>query len=487
MMTPIGRAAVAQRNASQRSGSVINWSLPLKGIHSRAERSELVGTLAHVLRNWRPTGVSLEMRQGYEVEVRDTEVKQRIPFEFGTNPRYVTIRRHEILFGDSRVNHIHSRHMSWAAISSGLILVDGTSQQVWRVDEKGISDAAFTTDSGKDPTEFTGAFAHHDRLYFWDRRELSFYYAKEVGGIMGDLVRFPLDRLGNITGTVAFISSMTVNAARTISDVLVIGTTSGEIIMYEGLDPGDAQGWSLLGRIATKARPVAAAGIENFGSDLWVLTSRGIVSVRDSLAQGAMALAQSVARPISDMLVDLVQQYGDVDGWQMSMLSEKIDLVVSVPSPQPQQYIFSIESQAWWTADYPATEFHELGGQASFTRTDGALCVLGDDLDDGKPITAPIVSGWVRVGGVQTLSYFLPTLLARGALTIEVGVLTDHNETDDDIAQAMQRVTIAPSKPGGIVALNQTIPVGATGRVFQMRWTVIGGGVSFENLQAGAV
>ena len=65
-----------------------------------------------------------------------------------------------------------------------------------------------------------------------------------------------------------------------------------------------------------------------------------------------------------------------------------------------------------------------------------------------------------------------PTIIAKEALTVKVAVLRDYNETDADIAEAEQTITIEPEtppNPGRMISLNEDIAIGVTGQAFQLR------------------
>jgi hypothetical protein len=363
-------------------------------------------------------------------------------------------------------------------------MADGAGA-VLRCDGSQIVDAAFTTTTGKDVSEFNGVFTHQDRVYLWDDSELAFYYGG-VGSVTGEVTRFPLDRLGNINGTIKIITSMTINAAHGMNDVLVIITSTGWMVLYEGLDPGDATDWRLLGRVKV-ASPVSKFAVSSFGPDLWVLTGRGIVSVRDSLARGAMALTSSVGEAITDLIIADVKASKSLPGWQMHPRDDGSQFFLNVPTETGfKQYVIDVSSQAWSTSDYPARWWHDLEGTTEFTNSDGSRCSLLDGGgDDGADITATFYTSWVRLPRHSHLAYLIPTIIADGNLTVTVTVLTDHDDTAGDIAQSQQTLTLKPDNPGDQVALNDVIGVGATGRVFQARFEVTGRNVSFENLLAG--
>ena len=472
-----------QERASGRSAYETPWPLPIKGLLDTAGTSEIGGAMADVLSNWKSDGSAMQLRDGFKVIANETAL-QRIPFEFGKNVGYIKIFTDRVVFGNISYSRRFPVDVSSTDISSNTIIVDGNGPAL-RFNGSHFTPAAFTTTTGKDPDSFDGIFSHQDRPYLWDSNTLEFYYGGG-GAVTGELTRFPLDRLGSVSGKIMLITSMTVNASHGMNDVLVIFTTTGWMILYEGLDPGDANDWRLLGRVKI-SRPVSKFAVDRSGADLWILTTRGIISAKNSLALGNEALVSSIAAPITDLLVADVKANRDARGWQLKIREDDNECIFNVPTDAGyKQYLFDMEGASWSSSDYPARWWHDIDGNTHFTDTTGRLCQLApNSSDDGQPITATFHTSWVRLPRHSQIAYLIPTIIADGELTVSVTVLSDHDQTDGDIAQSIQTITIKPDNPGDQVALNDKIGVGAAGRVFQARWSITGVNVRFENLLAG--
>ncbi len=478
------QAAAMERARSQRLASEVPWPLPLRGLLDQAKTSEMSGAMSPVLENWQSNGMALQMRDGFQVK-SDESAQQRIPFEIGNDPQYINIFPNRVECADHSYFRTFPADVSYASISSNIVFADGTGP-VMRYDGESFYTANFSTDTGKSVNTFNGVFSHHDRIYLWDDQELAFYYG-DIGAVMGPVVRFPLDRLGNVTGKVTAITSMTINAAHGMNDILVILTSTGMMILYEGLDPGDVNDWRLLGRVKVAA-PVSKFAIASFGSDLWFLTTRGIVSARDSLAKGALALTTSVGKPISDLLLEDVKTSKALRGWQMHPREDGSQFLINVPILDGfKQYVLDVDAQAWSTSNYPASWWHDLNGDTDFTHQDGRNCTLSEGGDIDEDVTATFYTSWIRLPRHSEISYLIPTIIGQGEMSISITVLTDHDQTEGDIIQATQTVNMKPDNPGNQVALNEVIGVNAAGRVFQARFVVTGRNVSFESLLAGLV
>lgn len=470
--------AAARARGGGATGREITIPLPVKGVMVEAKNAEVSGVYAGELTNWRSTGASLRLRSGHSISQDGETASQRIPFEYGAASEYLAFE------GDG-----YSGRRDHAYISSHIVTVDGNGvPQAYN--GKSWSDASFSVETAITPDQFDGVIAHQDRLYFWKSGDdLDFYYG-DVGAIMGPLVRFPLGRLGNIRGAIVCLKSLTVDAGHGMNDTLAVFTTTGDIVVYEGLDPGDPQDWRLLTRIRA-APPVSKRAFVQVGSDVWMLTAAGVVSVMQTIRDSSMALVNNVSRPIQDQLLPQIAEGGE---WSMHMAADATAVVVNrVFNGLASQFIYRTETRSWIEGDYPAMDWHNLGLLTQFTTPDGGLGTLNSLANEGagdldEPITARLVTSWFRLPRAAGITYIKPTIIARGPLSVTVTLLSDHDETGSDVSEAVQTVTIQPDNPadpGRQVALNEIIAVDAVGEVFQLRMEVTAKWAELVHLGAG--
>ncbi|SDI70505.1 hypothetical protein [Salipiger marinus] len=460
------------RAGSQGSARSAPFPLPVGGLFVEARNSEVRGSFAAVLENWRSTGLSVETRPQVAYVSGATQVRQRIPFELSASPSYIEVFAEHVEAGGNEIVRALGPDATPAFISGQAIIADGQGAPL-RFTGEAFEPSTFTTSDDSDPETFDGVLAHHDRLIFWRRgQSLDFYYGG-VGAVMGELARFPLSRLGSVTGTIAEILSLTVDAGHGMNDTLCILTTTGMMVLYEGLDPGDAGDWRQVSRVKA-APPVPGRPLTQVGSDLWMISTSGLVSVTDALRRGVSALVGEVSRPISDAILKHVQKGGE---WQLHTAADGSQIIINHSlEGVARQWIYHVESGSWATADYPAACWHNLRGKTEFTHIeDGRLGQLDRAALGSEEITALWHSSWFRLPTAQGLATVTPHILAKGPLTVRLAVLTDHDTTQVDLNEAWQTVTLQPDNPGDgaeVIALNELIAMDAVGSVFQLRMEV---------------
>lgn len=458
----------------------VDIPLPIAGMFTEANTAEVSGIYAGDLVNWRSTGASLQLRSQSSLELGRTFL-QRIPYEFGTVQKFIGIGTFRISIGEHFILRESSSLYTAGYISGYAVLVDGAGPPMI-ANTTSVQNASFTTSTGKSPDTFDGMVAHQDRLFFWQTLdELDFYYG-DVGAITGTLTRFPMGRLGNITGAMLTCKSLTIDAGSGMNDVLAIFTTTGQIVAYEGNDPGDAGAWRQSSRIRVSPA-ISAEAFVQVGADLWMLTAAGVVSVLDTLRQSSLALVNTVSRPVQQQLVDQIAEGGD---WSMHLSADGLRVIINrVFEGVASQLIYWTDTKAWTVADYPAKAWHNLGVKTHFTALTGELGTIGTG---NEQITGRWVSSWFRLPKNSGITYLRPTIIARGAMDVRITLLSNHDDTPDDIAESEQTVHIEPDNPPGLngrVALNDVIAVDAVGASFQIIMEITAEWAEIVSLQAG--
>ena len=476
-------AALAQRRAqaARPSTQEVDVPLPLSGLFVKAKTAKVSNLYASELLNMRSNGVSMVLRPGITwQESLPTDVLQRIPFEFGATSQYIVLTADYAQSAAASLWRSFNGQATYAAISSNIIICDGLGQPV-RFNGTSFSAAAFTC-AVADPATCDGIVAHHDRVFLWKTGgKLEFLYG-DVGQITGELQRFPLDRLGNITGGIQQMVSLTLDAGHGMNDVLCIITTTGQMVVYEGFDPSDANDWRLTGRVQG-ATPISPRGFAQVGADAWMLTPQGVVSISQSIRESVLALSSDLSRPIADEITALIEA-GAAD-WQLFTAADGSMVVISrVSAGAAQQYIYYLEGRAWATADFPSRDWHNMGGVPQITGLDGRLGFLRHN-GTSEAITARWVSSWFSVGSMRSVNYLEPTIFASGPLTVRVVVLSDQQDRAADIAEAEQTIVLDPEETGGTrVTLSDIIPTDANGKSFQITLEVTATWAEITGLKA---
>jgi len=468
--------------ASSASARDVPVPLPLRGLFAEAEDSNISNMYAAKLHNLRSDGTALQLCPAVSWVGAASTTFQRLPYEFMGQSQTIEIRPDRAVFGALTLMRPFPSRVQAATISSNVLIADGAGPLV-RFNGTAFSTGGFSTGAGgPDPNLFDGVLAHHDRPYFWRTGgKLEFWYG-DVGAVQGTLISFPLDRLGNITGSIAALTVLTVDAGHGMNDLLCITTTSGDVVIFEGFDPGDPDDWRLTGRIKA-ASPLSRDSFVSVGSDVWMMTSRGIVSMGEAVRSSVLALRSEMSRPIADDLAALIQEGGVFQVFAAP--DGSMILINRVMNGNARQVIYYVESKSWATAEMPVQHFASLGTSAVITGFDGRRGSYDFGMHD-TPITATIETSWFVLRRSASVRSITPTLRADGPLTVRVAVLSDRRDTPEDLAEAWQTVDMVPENENGTgsVTLSDLLACDAEGSEFQIRIEVTAKWVKILNLRA---
>lgn len=164
---------------------------------------------------------------------------------------------------------------------------------VFLPDSAGAAVATYTFGGVYAATSFTvggatGAVVFKNRMYFWGIT-FSVYYAATVGAITGPTNTFDFSSVFQSGSKPVFIASWPYNQGLTNDELFVIGSDSGEILIYSGDFPAAAN-WQLVCRLEIP-RPLCVGGglsplanVIKLGQDILVNTCRGVISLAKVLA-----------------------------------------------------------------------------------------------------------------------------------------------------------------------------------------------------------
>jgi hypothetical protein len=459
----------------------------LQGLFAEAKTAEMSGLFASELSNLTSNGVALEVVRSHSFGPLNETALRRIPFEFSGFSQYIEIRSSRVNSGIATIERAVAETASHGYISSQAVIVDGEGAPL-TFDGTAFTERVWTLSDGTDQNTLDGVVIHQDRPFFWRYGgPLEFYYGG-VGAVQGELTRFPLGRLGNITGTIRAMVSLTLDAAENPNDALCIMTSTGDIVIFEGLDPGDAEDWRLAGRVRT-APPISREGFVKVGGDVWMITPSGLVSITDSYRRGTLALVGNVSRPVAKLIRERTE--AGTGDWQLHVSADGSHIIVNhYLNGEATQFVYHPENQVWETASYPAKRWHNLNLKTHFTAPNGTWGVLETTRETSEPVKAIWETGWFNLRRASGISYVRPTIIAKAPMRVKVIVLSDHDGTKADIAEAEQEIVVEPDEPGvenENIALNEEFATDAVGRSFQIRLEITATWAQIVSMDAGVL
>ncbi len=206
-----------------------------------------------------------------------------------------------------------------------------------------LSAASFT---GVSTATLAGVSVIHQRLFFWTGRDPSFWYGP-VNGISGALVNFPLDMESQGGGNLIDVETFSYDGGQGIASYTAFFMSSGELFLYSGSDPSNANNWALVGRYVVPPL-ITTRAITRYGGDIYLAT----VNDHQQLSIYLAALKAGEVPPrtkISGAAKAAFDAGGSRFGWQAFFYPQGRRVIFNIPNPDGtfSQHIYNTSLQTW--------------------------------------------------------------------------------------------------------------------------------------------
>ena len=119
-----------------------------------------------------------------------------------------------------------------------------------------------------------------NRLWFLKKDSTVAYYLP-IGQLYGELKAFDFGAQLDHGGALAYGTNWTYDGGDGMDDGLVIVTTEGEILVYQGTDPSSIETFAMKGVWYAGRPPYGRRGYHTHGGDLLIITEYGIIRMTD--------------------------------------------------------------------------------------------------------------------------------------------------------------------------------------------------------------
>jgi len=247
--------------------------------------------------------------------------------------------------------------------------------------------------TGVNPVDFVQVCAWKKRLLFVKRAsgEMWSLPIESVGGL-AKVFDFGPQLIGG--GSVLALCNWTQDAGAGIDDRLVIISTSGDLVIYEGTDPTDAAKFANVGVWYIGTPPVGRRCFTSDGGNVYVLTQYGVIPVNQVVQGGLdniLTSDTSLLKQLRKLQGALNQDFQFLlatEGWELTSFPSLALLHIARPSIAANsfiQYAFQLHSTAWSRLlDVPAITFSRRLSEIYAGTSDGRVLRVFDGFTDGK-------------------------------------------------------------------------------------------------------
>ena len=301
---------------------------------------------------------------------------------------------------------------------------DGSSLTAMTLDEADGESATLT------PADLIGINVYKSRSYFWDGTA-GFWYSA-VNALGGDLEYFPLGDVGGAGGHLTVMITWSRDGGEGMDDLAVFIMSSGDVLVYAGSDPGEANDWSLVG-VFKIGSPVGIRAVSKLGGDALIATADGYTLLSQALPGIRGARGINVSDKLGKFALDQVQQSGTSFGWQIVHWPRGRRVLVNFPSHDHfEQHVVNLATGAWtlfqgleascWAVWNDRLFFGTVNGEiveAETGTSDRGVNILAIGQQAFSELRVP--------GRIKSVKMVRPLIEASSEVRIEVDLYADYS------------------------------------------------------------
>lgn len=442
----------AVRQGKNRPARAINFPSPVGGWNKFDSLDQMDEKDAVELENWFPDVGKVVSRKGFEeyaTGLGSGAVETLAEYNAGTTRKMIACANNAIYdvsssgAATSLASGFTNNRWQWAMFTGAaprMALVNGADAPQ---EYNGSTVGALTVSgSGLTVANLIGVNVFKNRSYFWEKDSQDFWYSS-INALGGTLTKFPLGRVSGFGGNLTAMATWTRDAGDGVDDFAVFIMSTGDVIIYQGSDPGDAAAWALVGIFRTGA-PLGIRGWCKLGPDLVVMTKDGYVPMSKVIDKGRVTEVGSISDKITGAVSEVAELYSANFGWQALLYPKRSYILFNVPlgTTEFDQHIVNTNTGAW-------TKFTGMNGpcfglyndQLYMGGTDGKVYRADSgNSDNGASINLLAQTAWNYCGNrglIKKFSAFRPVFQSESPLNFNISLGFDFQPNyDANITQA---------------------------------------------------
>jgi len=262
------------------------------------------------------------------------------------------------------------------------------------------------------PENLVGATNFKNRLIAWENNACGFWYGSG-DAISGALSFFDLSFVTKRGGYVVACATWSYDSSggTGLQARLVIFMSSGEAIVYEGTNPGDADAWSITGRFKV-APPISQRAFLEYSGDILLVNRYDLITFSEVFSSGENPNTQS---KLVGAIKAAVNSYGSNFGWQMINHPNSGLIIINVPNSTSQFTQYVVNTRSGGCSKFTGMNANCFGVYDNNLYFGGATKIyqaLSGSDDNGEYLNVDIQTAFSNLGSnsEKTLNYIKPFL-----------------------------------------------------------------------------
>ena len=431
-----------QTNKGTRS---INYTLPapIGGLNARDSLDMMQATDAIVMDNYYPAETKVVLRKGYSHYVPlDAEIETLAEYKSPSQNRLLAFGGKTVFDVSTPTKVVDfeksflSNRWQFAQFKDRLICVNGVDAPYtyYFDDDEAVFKEASFSGTNLSANKLVNVCVSKKRLFFAEKGSLNVWYSEGVGEVQGNLVKFDLSTLVRRGGTIQAVGCWTQDGGQGIDDLTVFVTSEGEVLVYSGSDPGNADDWTLKGCYLI-SRPLGYRCLLEYQGDLVVLTVDGYLPLSKALpVSQANASSVSFSDKIRGLVLERTKSNASKEGWQGILYPDGGYGLFNVPAGgQFEQHIVNLNSGAWCRfTGIPACCWSLYGNRLYFGSKKGVYLFDDGYSDNGTEIKGTVRQAYTDLGSPLLKKIQLINPRTKASAKYALVIYTEMDFIDED-------------------------------------------------------
>lgn len=280
--------------------------------------------------------------------------------------------------------------------------------------------------SGLTVADLKGVAQHKNRLWWWTGVDQNVWYGA-IDTIGGSLTKFELGSVAQLGGDLISVRNWSRDGGDGIDDFIVFFMKSGDLLLYQGTDPGDADAWALVG-IYNIPSPFQDRAVLEFGGDIFLVSKTDAVLLSTVIRLDGVITTPS---KLSGAIQEATNSYSDNFGWEVKYYPNKGWLIINVPKSTNTSYTQYVRNSkdgaSWQITGWQARTFglfnNDLyfgGNQVIYKADNGTI-----DGTDGIDFETQQAYSDFDSPLPKTINYYAPLIKYDGNVTMNGTVFYD--------------------------------------------------------------
>lgn len=378
---------------------------PVGGWNARDSLDAMAPSDAVLLVNWIPRASWVESRKGCQEHVTGLggTVETLIPYR-GTAAEHLLAAANLNIWNVTttgapasiKSTGITSNTWQYTHHTNRVIMTNGADiPQVYNGTT--IIDAVIT---GVTMTTLWGCNNFKGRVFYWKQNDQSFWYAA-AGAYQGALVEFNLSSVVGQGGVLVQMLTWTLDAGDGVDDLAAFVFSTGEVLLYQGDDPGSATAWALVGKFSI-GEPISIRSHARVSGTEIIATKDGYLDLSQAMKDGRYSENSAYSEKIAKAAKDAAAQYSGISGWTCILYPAGNLFLVNIPisATQSIQHVRETAGGGWSKfTGWDARCFAVHNDLLYFGRSDGKVFLADAALTDNLlPIALQAVPAFNPLG-----------------------------------------------------------------------------------------